>query len=103
MSQCFSSINHQKCTTFHKLGLLQVHRLTHIDLLKRNIVTCVIRPKINIVQIDLACRRNFTVIYIDLETGSIQYIYITYIILIDSEQTWIDWRSIDMIGRDLEG
>ena len=32
------------------------------DLLKRNIVTCVIRPKINIIQIDLACRRIFTVI-----------------------------------------
>ena len=31
------------------------------DLLKRNIVTCVIRPKINIIQIDLACRRIFTV------------------------------------------
>ena len=31
------------------------------DLLKRNIVTCVICPKKNIIQIDLACRRNFTV------------------------------------------
>ena len=27
------------------------------DLLKINIVTCVIRPKINIIQIDRACRR----------------------------------------------
>ena len=34
------------------------------DLLKRNIVTCVICPKINIIQIDLACRRNFTVIQV---------------------------------------
>ena len=32
------------------------------DLLMRNIVTCIIRPKINIIQIDLACRRIFTVI-----------------------------------------
>ena len=31
------------------------------DLSKRNIVTCIIRPKINIIQIDLACRRIFTV------------------------------------------
>ena len=32
------------------------------DLLMRNIVTCVIHPKINIIKIDLACRRIFTVI-----------------------------------------
>ena len=53
MSQCFSSINPQKCTTFHPLGLLQVHRstLSSTDaLLKINIVTCVIHPKINIIQ-----------------------------------------------------
>ena len=41
------------CTSFWPFGLLQVYIFDY--LLKRNIVKCIIRPKINIVQIDLAC------------------------------------------------
>ena len=63
MSPCFSSINHQKYQ-FRPLGLLQsltvsvpeeaqVGETLYIfdDLLKRNMVTCVVHPKINIIQI----------------------------------------------------
>ena len=58
MSQCFSSINHQMYNvlpTWASSGTFVVVYFMYVvhfdDLLKRNIVTCVIRPKINIIQV----------------------------------------------------